>query len=429
MWILIISIIAFAIIMFIVDLIDKNKEKLIEKFKIEKKEIMECPHCFSEYEDLKLKKCRYCDFNLEKKIKYIFPSELKWKIIRTLIATILLGILASLIILGVITCANKIIYNVQLDKCYTLIKENNPEELKNVINIYQKKYNDFEKEALNKVYIVINENIENIKQGNDNNLLDFLEKLKQSLNNKHIENNYKNINNYMESIKYINENDYINAYIELNKAKEEDTTNVYDECQNKISEIQDKSIQQALQTANEFINDNDYKSAQNTLFDFKDIGNAEITDLYNSVSKHIEIDEALAKAREYMNQNNYSSVMSTLSNLLNENNAEINELYNNAKTEKERIEAERKAQEEAEEKARAKKEAEEKAKEEAEEKARKKREGVTIGMTQQDVLDSMWGKPQSVNRTVTSGHVYEQWVYGYPNYLYFTDGILTSIQN
>ena len=124
-----------------------------------------------------------------------------------------------MIIFGVITCANKIIYNVQLDKCYTLIKENNPEELKNVINIYQKKYNDFEKEALNKVYIVINENIENIKQGNDNNLLDFLEKLKQSLNNKHIENNYKNINNYMESIKYINENDYINAYIELNKAK------------------------------------------------------------------------------------------------------------------------------------------------------------------------------------------------------------------
>ena len=53
MWILIISIIAFAIIMFIVNLIDKNKEKLIEKFKIEKMEIMKCPHCFSEYEDLK----------------------------------------------------------------------------------------------------------------------------------------------------------------------------------------------------------------------------------------------------------------------------------------------------------------------------------------------------------------------------------------
>ena len=62
MWILIISILAFVIIMFIMNLIDKNKEKLIEKFKIEKKEIMKCPHCFREYEDLKLKECKYCDF-------------------------------------------------------------------------------------------------------------------------------------------------------------------------------------------------------------------------------------------------------------------------------------------------------------------------------------------------------------------------------
>lgn len=37
MWILIISIVAFAIIMFILNLIDQNKEKLIEKFEIEKK--------------------------------------------------------------------------------------------------------------------------------------------------------------------------------------------------------------------------------------------------------------------------------------------------------------------------------------------------------------------------------------------------------
>ena len=96
-------------------------------------------------------------------------------------------------------------------------------------------------------------------------------------------------------------------------------------------------------------------------------------------------------------------------------------MYNNATNEVNRIEAEKKAQEEAERKARKKKE--------AEEKARKKREGVTIGMTQQEVRDSMWGEPKSINRTVTAGHVYEQWVYGYPNYLYFTDGILTSIQN
>ena len=36
------------------------------------------------------------------------------------------------------------------------------------------------------------------------------------------------------------------------------------------------------------------------------------------------------------------------------------------------------------------------------EKAAKKREGVRLGMTEQDVLDSSWGKPQRVNQTTNS---------------------------
>lgn len=64
----------------------------------------------------------------------------------------------------------------------------------------------------------------------------------------------------------------------------------------------------------------------------------------------------------------------------------------------------------------------------AAEKARKKKEGVRIGMTQQDVLDSSWGKPERVNVTTTNTHQREQWVYGLGNYLYFEDGILQSIQ-
>ena len=56
--------------------------------------------------------------------------------------------------------------------------------------------------------------------------------------------------------------------------------------------------------------------------------------------------------------------------------------------------------------------------------------GVRIGMTSDQVLkESNWGKPRSVNKTTTSTGTREQWVYGYPNYLYFTNGILTSIQN
>lgn len=50
-------------------------------------------------------------------------------------------------------------------------------------------------------------------------------------------------------------------------------------------------------------------------------------------------------------------------------------------------------------------------------------------MTKQDVLDSSWGAPKKINTTTTQYGVHEQWVYGGGNYLYFDDGILTSIQN
>ena len=63
----------------------------------------------------------------------------------------------------------------------------------------------------------------------------------------------------------------------------------------------------------------------------------------------------------------------------------------------------------------------------AADKARRKREGVTVGMTQQDVLASSWGRPQHVNKTTYSTHTREQWVYN-GEYLYFEDGILTAIQ-
>ena len=64
---------------------------------------------------------------------------------------------------------------------------------------------------------------------------------------------------------------------------------------------------------------------------------------------------------------------------------------------------------------------------------KKKSEGVRLGMTEQDVLDSSWGKPDEINRTTYTFGVHEQWVYrgAYYNnsYLYFEDGILTTIQN
>lgn len=65
--------------------------------------------------------------------------------------------------------------------------------------------------------------------------------------------------------------------------------------------------------------------------------------------------------------------------------------------------------------------------ERAAEKARKKKEGVSVGMTTQDVLDSAWGKPSYVNTRITSRGEHQQWVYPGNNYLHFQNGVLESI--
>lgn len=57
-----------------------------------------------------------------------------------------------------------------------------------------------------------------------------------------------------------------------------------------------------------------------------------------------------------------------------------------------------------------------------------KSQGVSIGMSSAQVLASNWGKPRKVNRTTTANGVTEQWVYR-GGYLYFSNGVLTGIQN
>jgi hypothetical protein len=64
----------------------------------------------------------------------------------------------------------------------------------------------------------------------------------------------------------------------------------------------------------------------------------------------------------------------------------------------------------------------------AADRARRRKEGVHIGMSQDDVLKSSWGRPSNVNRTTYSFGTREQWVYD-GGYLYFEDGILKTIQN
>ena len=55
--------------------------------------------------------------------------------------------------------------------------------------------------------------------------------------------------------------------------------------------------------------------------------------------------------------------------------------------------------------------------------------GVHLGMSQEDVVASSWGRPRSVSRTSTGYGVTETWHYGYPNYLFFDNGRLTQVHN
>lgn len=58
-----------------------------------------------------------------------------------------------------------------------------------------------------------------------------------------------------------------------------------------------------------------------------------------------------------------------------------------------------------------------------------KKHGVRLGMTALQVLQSSWGNPQKVNRTINIHGTREQWVYGGGSYLYLQDGVLISIQD
>lgn len=55
-------------------------------------------------------------------------------------------------------------------------------------------------------------------------------------------------------------------------------------------------------------------------------------------------------------------------------------------------------------------------------------ENPRIGMSQMQALASTWGTPKKINTTTTALGKHEQWVYN-EGYLYFVDGVLTTIQN
>lgn len=128
------------------------------------------------------------------------------------------------------------------------------------------------------------------------------------------------------------------------------------------------------------------------------------------VQKRNEIKEKASESLKnelahYISEQNYTNYYSTYENFIkNSENEELKNIYNQYL-------------------------AEQRAAKEAKQKEKSKSQGVYIGMTKQQVLDSMWGEPIKINTTTTKYGVSEQWVYPNNNYLYFENGKLTAIQN
>ena len=310
MWILIISIISFAIIMFIVNLINKNKEKLIEKFKIETKEVMKCPHCFREYEDLKLNECKYCYVPLDKSVKYSLPKKLKKKIIYIMlgiIAVIIIGIGTYFGITSYIKEQQRIEkYNNDLSICYEVIKNDSDfAKFTSIISEHTEE-TEFSSEAYKMLYKAIDERIENIKNGNDDEkLISMIKDIKnknssnQTIANKYLKaNGYSNIN---KANKYIQEQKYVEAYELLGTVitdNKDINKEITDLATNKQNEIKEQMLQQVIAQGREKINNKDYSSAQTLLEKYKDLGNQTIVDMYNNATNEVNRIEAEKKAQE-----------------------------------------------------------------------------------------------------------------------------------
>lgn len=317
MLILIIGIVAFIIVCFVINLIDKNKEKLATKFKMQKIEIMKCPNCLEEYTDLSLEVCKHCNSSLEKKTKYKVSKEFKKKLCCIVVSLILI----ILVLIGIYTYVNNYIktkqkldkYNSDINLCYELIKDNSDwNEFKQIIDSHNLESN-FEPDAYEKLYQAIDERIENIKNGNnDDALLTMLTTIEndfssettantilQKIEEKYlIANSYSNINKASRDIEeqnYKEAFDLLTTVINDNKDKNQE---IVDIATNKQNEIKDKAFEQIIAQAQEQLNNKEYTKAQSLLKNYKDLENQTISDMYNNATNEVNRIEAEKKAQE-----------------------------------------------------------------------------------------------------------------------------------
>ena len=196
-------------------------------------------------------------------------------------------------------------YNNDLSICYETIKnESNFKKFNAIIDEHPKEA-EFSLDAYKKLYQAIDERMEDLKNGNDEELISMIEKIKEknpnntTIADKYLEaRGYSNINmaNY-----YIQGQDYIKAYSLLEKVIT-DNKNVDEEIMNiatnKQNEIKDQMLQEVISQAQEKINNQDYSSAKTFLEKYKDFGNQTIVDMHNNVTNELNRIEAEKKAKE-----------------------------------------------------------------------------------------------------------------------------------
>ena len=208
----------------------------------------------------------------------------------------------SLIIVIIIAISQIINYNMDLKKCYDVVKkENGWNEFQSIIDKHFILSSNFEEKAYQQLYKVMDEEIEKIKNGDygteeesfnwyneaDKNKVDkeYKDKIKEK---QQLIELYRMINTINR--KYIKNGQYREAFSELN-----DIRNAYGLCKEgqKIAKkeqdkIEDKAINQAIVYAQEQINKENYSEAQELLEKFASSKNQTITDLYKTCEQKIK---------------------------------------------------------------------------------------------------------------------------------------------
>ena len=233
----------------------------------------------------------------------------KKKIIIFLISIISIAIILSLsIYISIHITEQKRIekYNNDLSICYETIKnELNFEKFNSIIAEHSKE-TEFSSDAYKKLYQAIDERIENVKNGtNDDELINMIKKIKEkNSSNTTIENKYLKAIGYSNintANQYIQEQKYIQAYNLLETViTDNKNTNkeVVDIATNKQNEIKEQMLQEVISQGQEKINNQDYSSAKTFLEKYKDFGNQTIVDMYNNVTNELNRIEAEKKAKE-----------------------------------------------------------------------------------------------------------------------------------